>query len=72
MAPRPRSAWPLSLDAIDELGKIAVIIHGTPVDDDHGPRPYEFWTPDDLEVPPWTARPKLWQRAIDLSIMVRR
>jgi aminoglycoside phosphotransferase (APT) family kinase protein len=57
---------PLSLDAIDELAKIAVVIHGTPVDDDHRPRPYEFWTPDDLEVPTWTGRPKLWKRAIDL------
>jgi hypothetical protein len=57
---------PLGLDAIDELAKIAVIIHGTPVDDDHRPRPYEFWTPDDLEVPSWTSRPELWQRAIDI------
>jgi aminoglycoside phosphotransferase (APT) family kinase protein len=57
---------PLSLDAIDELAKIAVIIHGTPVDDDRRPRPYEFWAPDDLEVPSWTSRPKLWRRAIDI------
>ena len=57
---------PLSLDAIDELAKIAVLIHGTPVDDHHRPRPYEFWTPDDLEVPSWSSRPDLWQRAIDL------
>ena len=57
---------PLGLDAIDELARIAVIIHGTPVDDDHRPRPYEFWTPDDLEVPSWTSRPELWQRAIDI------
>jgi aminoglycoside phosphotransferase (APT) family kinase protein len=57
---------PLSLDAIDELAKIAVIIHGTRVDDDRRPRPYEFWAPDDLEVPRWTSRPKLWRRAIDI------
>jgi aminoglycoside phosphotransferase (APT) family kinase protein len=57
---------PLSLDAIDELAKIAVIIHGTPVDDDYRPRPFEFWTPDDLEVPSWTSRPELWRRAIDI------
>ena len=57
---------PLGLDAIDELAKIAVIIHGTPVDDDHRPRPYVFWVPDDLEVPTWTSRPGLWERAIAL------
>jgi hypothetical protein len=57
---------PLSLSAIDELAKIAVIIHGTPVDDDHRPRPYVFWVPDDLHVPSWTSRPRLWQRAIQL------
>jgi aminoglycoside phosphotransferase (APT) family kinase protein len=57
---------PLSLDAIDELARIAVIIHGTPVDDDHRPRPYEFWTPADLEVPSWTSRADSWQRAIDV------
>ena len=57
---------PLSLDAIDELARIAVIIHGTPVDDDHRPRPYEFWAPPDLEVPGWTSQPELWQRAIDV------
>jgi aminoglycoside phosphotransferase (APT) family kinase protein len=55
---------PLSLDAIDELAKIAVIIHGTPVENDLRPRPYEFWTPDDLQVPSWTSRPELWRRAI--------
>jgi hypothetical protein len=43
-----------------------VIIHGTPVDDDHQPRPYEFWTPPDLEVPNWASRPDSWQRAIDI------
>ena len=63
---------PLNLDAIDELARIAVIIHGTPVDDDHRPRPYEFWTPHDLEVPSWTSRPELWQRAIDVFNKVRR
>jgi aminoglycoside phosphotransferase (APT) family kinase protein len=57
---------PLSLDAIDELARIAVIIHGTPVDDDHRPRPYEFWTPPDLAVPSWTSRADSWQRAIDV------
>jgi aminoglycoside phosphotransferase (APT) family kinase protein len=57
---------PLSLDAIDELAKIAVIIHGTPVDDDLRPRAYEFWAPDDLAVPSWTSRPGLWRRAIDI------
>jgi aminoglycoside phosphotransferase (APT) family kinase protein len=57
---------PLDLDAIDELARIAVIIHGTPVDDDHQPRPYAFWTPDDLEVPSWTSQPELWKRAIDI------
>jgi aminoglycoside phosphotransferase (APT) family kinase protein len=55
---------PLSLDAIDELAKIAVIIHGTPVENDLRPRPYEFWAPDDLQVPSWTSRPELWRRAI--------
>jgi hypothetical protein len=57
---------PLNLVAIDELARIAVIIHGTPVDDDHRPRPYEFWAPHDLEVPGWATRPNLWQRAIDI------
>lgn len=57
---------PLSLSAIDELAKIAVIIHGAHVDDDHRPRPYVFWVPDDLHVPTWTSRPQLWQRAIEL------
>jgi Phosphotransferase enzyme family len=57
---------PLNLDAIDELAKIAVIIHGTPVADDLRPRQYEFWTPDDLEVPSWTSRPGLWRRAIEI------
>jgi aminoglycoside phosphotransferase (APT) family kinase protein len=57
---------PLNLDAIDELARIAVIIHGTPVDHDHRPRPYEFWTPVDLVVPSWTSRPELWRRAIDI------
>jgi Ser/Thr protein kinase RdoA (MazF antagonist) len=57
---------PLGSDAIDELAKIAVIIHGTPVEDDHRPRPYVFWVPDDLEVPPWASRPRLWERAIAL------
>jgi aminoglycoside phosphotransferase (APT) family kinase protein len=57
---------PLNLDAIDELAKIAVIIHGTPVTDDLRPRPYEFWVPDDLEVPTWASRPELWRRAIQI------
>jgi aminoglycoside phosphotransferase (APT) family kinase protein len=57
---------PLNLDAIDELAKIAVIIHGTPVANDLRPRQYEFWTPDDLVVPSWTSRPELWRRAIDI------
>lgn len=57
---------PLNLNAIDELAKIAVIIHGTPVADDYRPRPYEFWAPDDLEVPGWTTRPQLWRCAIDI------
>jgi aminoglycoside phosphotransferase (APT) family kinase protein len=57
---------PLSLDAINELAKIAVIIHGTPVDDGHRPRPYEFWAPNDLEVPGWTSHPELWRRAIEI------
>jgi aminoglycoside phosphotransferase (APT) family kinase protein len=57
---------PLNLDAIDELARIAVIIHGTPVDGDRRPRPYEFWAPHDLGVPTWATRPDLWQRAIDI------
>jgi hypothetical protein len=57
---------PLNLHAIDELAKTAVIIHGTPVEDDCRPRPYEFWTPNDLDVPGWTSRPQLWRRAIDI------
>ena len=57
---------PLNLEAIGELAKIAVIIHGTPVPDDYRPQPYEFWTPDDLEAPSWTSRPRLWRRAIDI------
>jgi aminoglycoside phosphotransferase (APT) family kinase protein len=57
---------PLGHGAIDELAKIAVIIHGTPVDDDRRPRPYVFWVPDDLHVPSWTSQPRLWQRAIEV------
>jgi aminoglycoside phosphotransferase (APT) family kinase protein len=57
---------PLGHGAIDELAKIAVIIHGTPVDDDRRPRPYVFWVPDDLHVPRWTSQPRLWQRAIEV------
>jgi aminoglycoside phosphotransferase (APT) family kinase protein len=57
---------PLGLDAIDELAKIAVIIHGTPVDDDLRPRQFQFWAPNDLELPSWTSRPELWRRAIDI------
>ena len=57
---------PLSGQAIDELARVAVVIHQTPVAADERPQPYAFWTPPDLAVPAWSSRPDLWQRAIDL------
>ena len=57
---------PLSFKAIDALARVAVIIHAVPVDPDHQPPAYEFWAPAELEVPTWTRRPELWQRAIDI------
>jgi hypothetical protein len=55
---------PLGRPAIDELARIATVIHATPAPE--RPRPYAFWVPQDLYVPEWTSRPALWQRAIDI------
>ena len=57
---------PLGPDAISELARVAVVIHAIEVDEDDRPRPYEFWTPVDLQVPSWTDRPELWRQAIKI------
>jgi aminoglycoside phosphotransferase (APT) family kinase protein len=56
----------LNLAAIDELARVAAVIHAIDVDPESRPRPYEFWTPVDLDVPSWTDRPDLWRRAIKI------
>ncbi len=51
--------------AIEALAQVAVIIHATPVAVAERPRPYAFWAPSDPQVPTWSSRPRLWQRAIE-------
>lgn len=55
---------PLGLDAIDELARVAVVIHATPVDPARRPPPYAFWTPAEPAIPAWARRPELWRTAI--------
>ncbi len=57
---------PLGPAAIDELARVATVIHATPVDPKLRPRPYAFWTPADLTVPVWATQPDLWRRAITI------
>jgi len=57
---------PLGPAAIDELARVAAVIHATGVPLDRRLLPYEFWTPAELDVPTWTQQPDLWCRAIAL------
>lgn len=56
----------LSAPAIDELARVAAIIHATAVTVDQRPPPYAFWAPANLQVPTWSERPALWEQAIAL------
>ncbi|MCW2810829.1 MAG: aminoglycoside phosphotransferase family protein [Friedmanniella sp.] len=55
---------PLGPAAVEELARVATVLHRTPVPLDPRPEPYAFWAPDPLTVPPWSPRPELWERAI--------
>lgn len=54
---------PLPPPAIDALARVAVAVHQHPVPEIERP-PLRSGRSDDLQVPAWTSRPKLWQRAI--------
>jgi aminoglycoside phosphotransferase (APT) family kinase protein len=52
--------------AVDELARVAAVIHATPVPAGRLPQDYEFWAPAELEVPVWSEVPQLWRRAIEI------
>ena len=51
--------------AIDALADVAVAVHAVEVSDEERPPPFAPWTPAVLEVPAWSARPRLWAEAIE-------
>lgn len=57
---------PLGPAAVDELARVATVIHATEVPADRRPMPYAFWAPADLRVPGWARAPQLWERAIEV------
>lgn len=57
---------PLSRSAVDALARAAVAIHRQPVPRNDRPPVFRFRGPDDLQVPEWSSRPRLWRRALDI------
>jgi len=57
---------PLSPSAVDALARAAVAIHQQSVPRSDRPPIFTFRGPDDPQVPEWSSRPGLWQRAIDI------
>ena len=57
---------PLSPAAVEALAALAVAVHRQPVAEDRRPPVFSYLGAAVLEVPGWTNRPALWQRAIDL------
>lgn len=56
----------LGPDALRSLASITVDLHRQPVTASVQPPTFSFRGPPQLDVPPWTQRPDLWRRAIDL------
>lgn len=57
---------PLGPAAIDELARVAAVIHAQPVPVGRRPPPYAFWAPPVLTVPVWSTQPAAWRRAIEI------
>jgi aminoglycoside phosphotransferase (APT) family kinase protein len=58
---------PLGPPAITALAALAVAVHGQPVPARHRPPIFSVRAPAEPVVPPWTDRPGLWRRAIDIA-----
>ena len=59
---------PLGPASIEALADLAVSVHRQPIADGQRPPVFSYRGPADPEVPGWTSRPALWQRAIDLRV----
>ncbi|HEY3339223.1 MAG TPA: aminoglycoside phosphotransferase family protein [Propionicimonas sp.] len=52
--------------AVGGLAGLALAVHRQPVADERRPPVFSYRGPAEPEVPGWTSRPALWERAIDL------